>query len=158
VFDVLKLRGRELFSVDVVERKRMLAELIGAGGEAIRYVDHLVGSGPKLFAHAYSLGIEGIVSKRVGSGYRPGERSSRWQKVKCYHVQRMTVARIGDGDVAVVDDDGAHAGWVPVYSRLRLAALRPGDAVTVKALARRAGRMLRHATLLAEDAESVISP
>jgi bifunctional non-homologous end joining protein LigD len=158
VFDVLRARGRELFFVDIAERKRMLAELIGSGGEAIRYVDHLVGRGPELFAHAFSLGIEGIVSKRVGSGYRPGERSSRWLKVKCYHVYPMTVARVKDGEVAVVDVEGAHAGWVPVYSRLQLAALRPGDAVTVKALAWRAGRTLRHATLLAEDAEPVTAP
>jgi hypothetical protein len=56
--------------------------------------------------------------------------------------------------VAVLDGDGAPAGWVPVYSRLQLAALHPGDEVTVKALARRPGRHLRHATIVDEPAEA----
>jgi bifunctional non-homologous end joining protein LigD len=152
VFDLLRAGGRELLHVALTERKRMLAELIGPGDGAVRYVEHHVGSGPELHARARVLGIEGIVSKRVRSAYRPGVRTRAWIKVKCYRVYRVTVARVRDGEVAVLDGDGAPAGWVPVWSRLRLAALRPGAEITVKALARRPGRALRHATLVDEDA------
>ena len=150
VFDVLRVDGRELLHAELVERKRVLAELVGPGDGALRYVEHHVGSGPELHARAFALGIEGIVSKRVRSGYRPGVRTKAWVKVKCYRVYRVTVARVREGEVAVLDGDGAPAGWVPVYSRLRLAALRPGAEVSVKALTRRPGRALRHATLVDE--------
>jgi bifunctional non-homologous end joining protein LigD len=154
VFDVLRAGGRDLLHVELAERKRILAELVGADGDGtLRYVEHHVGSGPALHARAHALGIEGIVSKRVRSGYRPGVRTRAWVKVKCYRVYRVTVARVRDGEVAVLDGDGAPAGWVPVYSRLQLAALRPGTEVTVKALARRPGRHLRHATIVDEATE-----
>jgi bifunctional non-homologous end joining protein LigD len=39
------------------------------------------GDGPTVFAHACKLGLEGIVSKRKDSPYRPG-RSSDWLKMK----------------------------------------------------------------------------
>jgi len=148
VFDVLHADGRALLHAELAVRKRVLADLVGTGDGAVRYVEHHVGSGPELHARAHALGIEGIVSKRVRSAYRPGERSRRWLKVKCYHLYRVTVARVLDGEVAVRDGDGASAGVVPVWSRLRLAALRPGVEVTVKALAWRPGRKLRHATLV----------
>lgn len=151
VFDLLRLRGRDLLHVELAERKRMLAELTGAGSDHLRYVEHHVGNGPELHARAHALGIEGIVSKRVRSGYRPGERSGRWLKVKCYRTYRMMVSRVLAEEVAVMDADGAPAGVVPVWSRRRLAALRPGAEVTVKALAWRPGRFLRHATLVEDD-------
>jgi ATP-dependent DNA ligase len=37
--------------------------------------------GPTIFAHACKLGLEGIVSKRLGSPYRSG-RSRHWVKSK----------------------------------------------------------------------------
>jgi ATP-dependent DNA ligase len=37
--------------------------------------------GPTVFAHAYKLGLEGIVSKRKDSTYRSG-RSPDWLKMK----------------------------------------------------------------------------
>ena len=42
---------------------------------------HLEGDGPTVFAHACKLGLEGIVSKRLGSPYRSG-RSRDWIKSK----------------------------------------------------------------------------
>ena len=48
------------------------------------------GDGPTVFAHACKMGLEGIVSKRKDSGYRPG-RSPDWLKMKnpaCSAVKR----------------------------------------------------------------------
>jgi len=46
-------------------------------------VEHLQGDGATIFEHACKLGCEGIVSKRIGSRYRPGPRKSDdWIKVK----------------------------------------------------------------------------
>jgi bifunctional non-homologous end joining protein LigD len=147
-FDLLRAGGRELLEMDVLARKAMLRERIG-GGEDVRYVDHAVGGGPALWAQAQRLGIEGIVSKKAGSGYHPGQRVRWWLKVKCFHVYRFTVAARRPDGVAVVDDAGASAGTVPVYSARTLSLLSPGDVVEVKALAWRPGRKLRHATVVA---------
>ncbi|HYH78402.1 MAG TPA: hypothetical protein VEX86_01350 [Longimicrobium sp.] len=148
VFDILRARGRDLMALDVLERKQVLADVLERGGPRLRYVEHVIGSGPELHAEAHSLGIEGIVSKRIGSGYRPGSRPRAWLKVKCFHVHRFTISRVLAEEVAVVDADGASAGVVPVWSRVQLAGLRPGMIVDVKALAWSPGRTLRHATLV----------
>jgi bifunctional non-homologous end joining protein LigD len=41
----------------------------------------LNGDDPTVFAHACKMGLEGIVSKRLGSRYRSG-RSTDWLKFK----------------------------------------------------------------------------
>ena len=41
----------------------------------------LEGDGPTVFAHAYKMGLEGIVSKRKNSMHRSG-RSPDWLKMK----------------------------------------------------------------------------
>ena len=111
-------------------------------------MEHVAGTGPELWDEAYALGIEGIVCKRAGSGYRPGVRGREWLKVKCFHRYRFTISAIRSDSVAVVDGDGAAAGLVPVYSRRTLAARAPGAEVQVQALAWRPGRKLRHARLV----------
>jgi bifunctional non-homologous end joining protein LigD len=47
----------------------------------IRFNEHIEGDGPTVFAHACKMGLEGIVSKRLGSRYRSG-RSRDWLKFK----------------------------------------------------------------------------
>lgn len=144
VFDVLHARGRELLGVDVLARKRILEELVRDRCGRVRYADHLVGSGPAFFRAAHAAGLEGIVSKRLGSRYRPGVRSRDWVKVKCMHRYVFTVAGIGRDGAVLVDDGGAFVGcaW---YTR------RPpvGRAVEVAALRWTPGRALRHATVVA---------
>jgi bifunctional non-homologous end joining protein LigD len=51
------------------------------------------GDGPTVFAHACKMGLEGIVSKRKFSTYRPG-RSPDWLKSKnpaCAALKRGTM-------------------------------------------------------------------
>lgn len=155
VFDLLRAGTRELLALDVVTRKQMLEEVLARGKRPLRYVEHLIGRGPELHAHARELGIEGIVSKRVGSGYKPGSRPRSWLKVKCFYVHRFTISHVLAEEVAVVDPDGAPAGLVPVWSRRQLATLHPGTVVEVKALAWRPGRKLRHATLVSVEEQAL---
>jgi ATP-dependent DNA ligase len=59
--------------------------------------------GETVFAHAYKLGLEGIVSKRKDSMYRSG-RSPEWLKMKnpvCAAVKRGDGGGLGQGAVAV---------------------------------------------------------
>jgi bifunctional non-homologous end joining protein LigD len=55
--------------------------VLAKAGPGIRFNEHIKGDGPTVFAHACKLGLEGIVSKRLGSRYRPG-RSKDWLKLK----------------------------------------------------------------------------
>jgi bifunctional non-homologous end joining protein LigD len=47
----------------------------------IRFNEHMEGDGETVFRHACQLGLEGIVSKRLGSRYTSG-RSRDWIKMK----------------------------------------------------------------------------
>lgn len=82
-FDLLMLNGRALVAQPVEERKTQLAAVVASAGDAVRYVDHFEWQhGRSLFQQAKALNLEGLVAKRLGSVYRPGERTADWQKVK----------------------------------------------------------------------------
>lgn len=83
VFDILMLDGRALVEHPVEERKAMLQRLLESTRGALRYVEHFPWQhGRTLYQQAQALKLEGLIAKRIGSVYRPGERSANWQKVK----------------------------------------------------------------------------
>jgi bifunctional non-homologous end joining protein LigD len=53
-----------------------------AGGERLRYVQHIESSGATVLLSACKLGLEGIVSKRLDAPYTSG-RGDGWRKSKC---------------------------------------------------------------------------
>jgi ATP-dependent DNA ligase len=82
-FDLLHLDGFDLRHAPLIERKRVLAELLkGPGLGLIRFCEHIEGDGATVLEHACKLGLEGIVSKRVDAPYRSGTRPE-WVKTKC---------------------------------------------------------------------------
>jgi bifunctional non-homologous end joining protein LigD len=90
-FDLLFLKGDDLRSKPLLERKRMLQDLLGPGVRGVlRYSDHVVGHGPGFLAQACRHGLEGIISKRAEAPYRRG-RSADWLKVKCLREQEFVV-------------------------------------------------------------------
>lgn len=83
VFDALALDGRALIGEPVEARKAALKKLLSSNLPAVKYVDHFDAEhGPSLFKQAVQLELEGLVAKRLGSVYKPGERSEDWVKVK----------------------------------------------------------------------------
>jgi bifunctional non-homologous end joining protein LigD len=92
VFDVIYLEGFLLTKSPLVERKRVLAELIATTSDRVlRYSDHVEGNGPKFFKQACVMGIEGIVSKLANSPYE-STRTRSWQKIKCLRRQEFVIA------------------------------------------------------------------
>ena len=92
VFDVIYLDGFSLTKTPLVERKRVLEELIASASDRVlRYSDHVEGNGAKFFKQACVMGIEGIVSKLVDSTY-DSTRSRNWQKIKCLRRQEFVIA------------------------------------------------------------------
>lgn len=92
LFDLMHLDSFDLRSAPLVERKRVLAELIRDVGTPILYSDHLEEKGEVMFEHACKIGLEGVISKRSDAPYRSG-RSNCWIKVKC--VTRGTFTVVG---------------------------------------------------------------
>ncbi|MCA1409127.1 DNA ligase D [Ensifer sp. IC3342] len=100
-FDLLYLDGYDLRRIPLIERKRVLRELLGDAAGTIAYVDHLeLDEGEAIYRHACEMGLEGIVSKRKDSRYRSG-RQEIWTKTKCTKRDAFPI-------VAFVEKLGAH--------------------------------------------------
>ena len=83
VFDLLAHDGKALISKPLEWRKARLQELLTPPPASVLYVSHIdADQGRQLFEHAKELKLEGLVAKRLGSTYKPGERSPDWVKVK----------------------------------------------------------------------------
>jgi bifunctional non-homologous end joining protein LigD len=95
VFDLIHLDGYDLTATPLIDRKQVLQLLIQAAGytanDRIRYSDHIRGQGPGFTEQACTLGLEGVVSKRVDAPYRSG-RGRRWLKIKCTRHDEFVVA------------------------------------------------------------------
>ena len=92
VFDLLYCEGYDLTKATLVDRKRLLQDIV-AGLEAIspiRFSEHLEADGPTMLEHSCRFGLEGIISKRRDLPYRPG-RGEHWFKAKCQQSQEFVI-------------------------------------------------------------------
>jgi bifunctional non-homologous end joining protein LigD len=133
-FDLLHLDGEDLRTAPLIERKAELATLLAASRGAsrtIRYVDHLEGNGELFFERVREAGLEGVVSKRAASRYRPGTRAGDWVKTKCF--ERYDLVAVGftgalSSVLVATEDDGVLRyvgrvkGWVTRKSEAGLVA------------------------------------
>jgi len=93
VFDLLYLNGYDLRDSPLIERKRLLQQLLARvpAGSPLLYSDHVVGHGDVFYKEACERGVEGIVSKLADAVYR-SERTRTWLKVKCSRRQEFVIA------------------------------------------------------------------
>ena len=80
-FDLLELNGTDLRREPFEVRKATLASLLRSCPPGVRFNQHIAHPGELVFRHACAMGLEGIVSKRLGSRYRSG-RTKDWLKFK----------------------------------------------------------------------------
>ena len=97
-FDLHELDGADLRARPLEARKEALRALLrpkparkGGSLPTVRYSDHVVGQGPRVFAEACRTGLEGIIAKRRSDPHRDG-RTTGWLKVKCVARQEMVIA------------------------------------------------------------------
>jgi DNA ligase D-like protein (predicted ligase) len=90
LFDLLYLDGETISAAPLPERKDRLRDLLSNAGAQLQYSDHQIGRGPEFYARACELSLEGIISKRVGAPYSPGDRGL-WVKVKCQNRAEFVV-------------------------------------------------------------------
>ncbi|HEY6080787.1 MAG TPA: DNA ligase D [Polyangiaceae bacterium] len=97
VFDLLAMNGRDLTGWPLVERKRVLSQLVRGRG-LVRVLDHLDGDGSALYELCRRERLEGVVAKRKQAPYRPGpRRSDDWVKLKCERDDAFVVVGYAPG-------------------------------------------------------------
>lgn len=86
LFDLVYFDGWDLSRSPLLERKELLRQVLeertDRAASLLRFSDHILGEGSRVFWHACRFGLEGIVSKRADSRYRAGKRSPDWRKTK----------------------------------------------------------------------------
>jgi bifunctional non-homologous end joining protein LigD len=81
-FDLPALAGVDLSGATLIERKRLLEQLLASQRSSMLvYGKHIVGHGERVFAASRKQHVEGIVSKRVDSTYEAG-RTGNWLKLR----------------------------------------------------------------------------
>jgi len=91
LFDILWLDGRDLTSLPLDERRRLLSTLPIA--PPLRIVERL--DDPEPWERARSEGWEGVVAKRRDSPYEH-RRSPHWLKMKCEATQELVIGGFTD--------------------------------------------------------------
>jgi bifunctional non-homologous end joining protein LigD len=95
-FDLLSLDGKDLKKRGNLERKEALRAILPDGSD-LRFADHVIGKGEKLFDAMCQAGVEGIVSKLADAPYS-GKRTTAWQKVKCTRRQEFVIVGWTESD------------------------------------------------------------
>jgi bifunctional non-homologous end joining protein LigD len=91
-FDLIEHDGEDLRNLPFLDRKAALARLLRNTKAGILLNEHVAEDGATVFAHACSLGAEGIVSKKINGSYHSGPCRA-WIKVRnptSIAVQRIT--------------------------------------------------------------------
>jgi bifunctional non-homologous end joining protein LigD len=90
-FDLPWCDGYDLTSSPLEARRWLLLSLIGTRQEGrLRFSEHVEGNGPAALERIREHGLEGLVSKRMGSPYSQA-RTPAWVKVKCFNQQEFVI-------------------------------------------------------------------
>jgi DNA ligase D-like protein (predicted ligase) len=90
VFDILALKGKDLSTLPLSERRKILAK-------DLKPNDHIStspaesGSPVKILAFVKQHGLEGVIAKRLDSFYEAGKRSGAWCKYRINLGQEFVV-------------------------------------------------------------------
>jgi bifunctional non-homologous end joining protein LigD len=79
-FDLLQFEGEDWRKLPLEIRRAQLESVV-SGIDGLTFSEAIEADGATVFAHACRLGLEGIVSKRLGGLYASG-RCRNWLKVK----------------------------------------------------------------------------
>ena len=88
-FDLLHLNGQDLINEPLVVRREKLTQVLRNSGLLLSM--ELPGTPARIVDEVRALGLEGVVAKRRGSRYQPGERPADWQKFKLEHQQEFVI-------------------------------------------------------------------
>ena len=90
VFDVLEIDGEPVVALPLEERRRRLEQLLDLRWKVVQ-LSAVFDDGASLLAAATEQGLEGVMAKRLGSGYAEGRRTRDWLKVKTHGRQEFVI-------------------------------------------------------------------
>lgn len=90
VFDLMRLDGRDLRRLPLLERKARLRRILPRSA-FVRLSRHVRGKGKSAFRSAERRGLEGIVAKRAEGLYYSGRRTREWLKIKAEKSQETVI-------------------------------------------------------------------
>lgn len=90
VFDLLWMDGNNVTGLPLIERKKILRQIIPANN-VILYSDHIEENGKDFFEAAKQKGLEGIMAKNKNSAYEMDTRSRNWLKMKTASRQEAVI-------------------------------------------------------------------
>ena len=88
-FDLLYVDGADLTRLPLRDRRDRLPHVVGDSGVLLSAA--LPGDPDDVIRAVRSLGLEGVIAKRLGGRYVPGERSADWQKLKLDKQQEFVI-------------------------------------------------------------------
>jgi len=91
VFDLISFDGKDLKHHTLLERKKLLKNLLGKN-KVLRYCDHIEEEGIAFFKSVMKENMEGIIAKKADSYYTPAIRSREWLKIKNQQTQEAIIA------------------------------------------------------------------
>jgi len=98
-FDLLWLDGESLMDRPLEERRAQLEKNF-VPGTHVQISPQIPEKGTAFFKVAADRGLEGIVGKKLGSLYRPGQRTKDWMKIKATKSQDCVVVGWAPGQGA----------------------------------------------------------
>ncbi len=110
VFDLLGFEGFDLRGLPLIERKRLLQQVLPAAGP-IRFADHVEERGEALYDQVLQAGLEGVVAKKASSIYRAG-RSANWQKIRAARAGDFAVVGFTEPKGSRVGFGALHLGYM----------------------------------------------
>jgi len=81
-FDLLTVNGRDVRKLSLVDRKKILREIVPTESRCVLFAKHVPRRGRGLFAAVCEQDLEGIVAKLKNAPYKPGALPLSWIKVK----------------------------------------------------------------------------
>lgn len=120
VFDVLSVNGENTCDLPLVDRKKLLKQLLPKKNPVVKYSEHIERSGIDFFEVALKNDLEGIMAKKTDSLYRPGTRTEDWLKVKNHKTQEAIIAGFTEptgsrnyfGALVLALKDGNHLKYI----------------------------------------------
>jgi bifunctional non-homologous end joining protein LigD len=110
LFDIPFYRGRDLRAVPLIERRKLLQQLLSANNEStnalIRFSEHIDAPPAELLDTACRMQVEGLIGKRINAPYT-SNRTRDWIKLKCMQRQEFVIGGYTDASNVNVRAIGA---------------------------------------------------